>query len=430
LKKIIIVSPHFPPSNLAAVHRSRLFAMHLPEFGWKPIIVTVDEKYYEETLDPNLSLLLPKDLRVEKVKALDTKPIRLIGDIGIRGFYYLYRKILHLCASEKIDFLYIPIPSHFAALIAPLIHKKTGVPYGIDYIDPWVHRWPGTEKIFSKAWFSMKLGEMLEPRAVKNVSLITGVASGYYDEVLQRNPNLAGRIITAAMPYGGEAGDHDVVNRLGLKTYLFEKKEGILDLVYAGAMLPKAFKPLEEIMRVISANKAQFKSIRIHFIGSGSSPNDPNSYNIRKLAEQFNLWETVFFEYPKRIPYFDVLTHLNACDGAFILGSTEPHYTPSKVYQAVLSNKPILAILHEKSSAYKILEDTHSGVVLAFMGEKELSKIRNEFLMKWQEFLIFLKEFKPEHINRQIFEDYSARSVTKILAKAIDDSIELFNKLK
>ena len=45
---------HFPPSNLAGVHRSRLWAQHLPEFGWEPIIVTAHSKYYEEKLDPAL----------------------------------------------------------------------------------------------------------------------------------------------------------------------------------------------------------------------------------------------------------------------------------------------------------------------------------------------------------------------------------------
>ena len=47
IKKILILYPHFPPSNLAGVHRPRLFAQHLPSFGWQPTILTVHEKYYE-----------------------------------------------------------------------------------------------------------------------------------------------------------------------------------------------------------------------------------------------------------------------------------------------------------------------------------------------------------------------------------------------
>ena len=67
MKKIIIVAPHFPPSNLAAVHRARLFAKYLPEFGWEPIVVTIHHKYYEEKPDWDLFKTLPPDLRVEKV---------------------------------------------------------------------------------------------------------------------------------------------------------------------------------------------------------------------------------------------------------------------------------------------------------------------------------------------------------------------------
>lgn len=425
MKKVIIVSPHFPPSNLAAVHRSRLFAKHLPEFGWEPIVVTVHEKYYEEILDYNLSSLLPDNLRIEKVEALDTKPIRLIGDIGIRGFRGMLKRILKICSQEKIDFLYIPIPSNYAALLGIIVHNKIGIPYGIDYIDPWVHKWPGTEKLFGKPWFSMKLGEFLEPIAIKKANLITGVAPGYYEDVLLRHPEMVGKVVTAAMPYGGEASDHLAVDRLGLKPYLFQKVPHTLDFVYAGAMLPKAFKPLEEIMKKISTARHLFENVRIHFIGSGSNPNDPNSYNIKAMAEKYGIWNTIFFEYPKRIPYLDVLTHLNAADGAFILGSTEPHYTPSKVYQAVLSHKSIFAILHQESSACKVIEETKAGITLAFNGESDLAKIADTFFSKWQSYLNFQQTFDPSQINQEAFEAYSARSVTKILANALNQSIQV-----
>ncbi len=86
MKKILIISPHFPPSNLAAVHRSRLFAMHLPSYNWDPVILSVHEKYYEEALDYNLEKLLPENLRIEKVSAFNATKPRLIGDIGLRGF--------------------------------------------------------------------------------------------------------------------------------------------------------------------------------------------------------------------------------------------------------------------------------------------------------------------------------------------------------
>ena len=416
MKKILIISPHFPPSNLAAVHRSRLFVQHLPSFGWQPIILMVDEKYYEEKPDHNLIKLLAADLKIEKVNALPITKPRLIGDIGLRAFFQLYKKAKQLIKNEKIDFLYIPIPSFYCALLGRWLHSSTKIKYGIDYIDPWVHDFPGSEKVFSRHWFSTKLAKILEPIAVKKASLITGVAEGYYKGVIDRNPYLLQQAVFGAIPYGGEVKDHNAVAQLGIEPYLFKKKTGKIQLVYAGAMLPKAYRPLEEIFKAIQQNTAIFKAVEFHFIGTGKSPDDTESYNIKLLAEQYNLWQTIVYEYPQRISYLDVLVHLNNADGLFILGSTEPHYTPSKTYQGVLSGKPILAVLHQQSTALKVLEESKAGIVLPFNGEEGVTSIQQQFITVFNSFIHFIKVFNPQQINQSMFNQYSANNVTGKLA--------------
>ncbi len=401
------------------MHRSRLFTQHLPSFGWDPIILTVDERDYEESLDWNLHALLPKNQRIEKVRAFPVTKPRLIGDIGLRAFFQLRKRALELLKTEHIDFVYIPIPSFYVALIGPYIHRRTAVKYGIDYIDPWVHRFPGSHKLLSRHWFSMHLAKFLEPKAVKNVSLITGVAEGYYQGVIDRNPHLKESTVFAAMPYGGEVKDHEGLKDLNIEPYLF-RKNGKFQLVYAGAMLPNAYGPLESIFKAISSSKIQFSDVEFHFIGTGYLSIDPNSYNIKPMAEKYGLWESIVFEYPKRIPYLDVLVHLGIADAVFILGSTEPHYTPSKTYQGVLSQKPIFAVLHEKSSAAKVIEDTNAGQSLCFNGDVDLGKIEDTFGEAFFEFRRFTMEFDPSQVNLAMFEEYSAKSVTKKLADALN----------
>lgn len=420
MKTILIISPHFPPSNLAAVHRSRLFAQHLPAFDWKPVILTVHENYYEEKLDWNLHKLLPKDLRIEKVKAIKATKPRIIGDIGLRAFFQLYERAKRLIKEEKIDFLYIPIPSFYVALLGRWLHHSTGIRYGIDYIDPWVHTFPGSEKMFSRHWFSTQVAKFLEPIAVKKASLITGVAEGYYKGVQERNAQLVEKWLFAAMPYGGEAADHDRVGKLAIEPYLFNKNNRKLQLVYAGAMLPKAHKPLEKIFEGIQNNIAGFSDTEFHFIGTGKSANDAFSYNIKPLAEKYKLWNHVVFEYPQRIPYIDVLIHLNAADGVFILGSTEPHYTPSKVYQAVLSNKPVMAVLHGQSTAVQVIRKSNAGVVLAFAGEEGLDEIKEGFVGLFHQYKCFCKDFNMHSINRAAFDTYSAKAITRQLAELLE----------
>ncbi|RZK26079.1 MAG: hypothetical protein EOO43_03835, partial [Flavobacterium sp.] len=345
MKKILIIYPHFPPSNLAGVHRPRLFANHLKSYGWEPIILTVNEKYYEEKLDWDLVKLLPQNLRLEKVNAIPITKPRILGDIGLRGFIQLFKKASEIIRDEQITFLYIPIPSFYCALLGRLLHKRRNIPYGIDYIDPWVHSFPGSNKFMTRHWFSSKLARILEPFAVKKAILITGVAEGYYMDVIKRNPHLKYQCLSGAMPYGAEEADHLMVKNLNLRPYLFSRQINVFKFVYAGAMLPKAYAVLDAIFQAISEDKKIFETVEFHFIGTGKTPSDPYGFNIKSLAERYELWQTVVFEYPARIPYLDVLAHLEHADGVFILGSTEPHYTPSKAYQGILAGKPILAVL-------------------------------------------------------------------------------------
>ncbi len=424
MRTVVIVAPQFPPSNLAAVHRTRLFAKHLPAYGWEPIVITVQPEYYEEDLDWNLLELVPDDLRVERVPALPTEPVRLVGSIGIRGFVPLLRRVLKLEKEEDIDFLYLPIPPHYTSLIGRIVHSLRDLPYGIDYIDPWVQsQWHPDEKPLNKHWWARKLADVLEPVAVRKASLITGVAEGYFDDVLERNPELQEQTVTAAMPYGGEEADHRAVAEMDAEPYLFDETDDTFRLVYAGALLPKARKPLECILQAMSVEPETFEDVRFQFIGTGTSPDDPEGYQIRPVAEKYGVWESHIDEHPPRIPYLDALVHQEAADAVFVLGSTEPHYTPSKVYQGVLAEKPILAVLHEASTAGKVVRETGAGQVLDFDGADDVGRIANTFADTFSQFRAFASDFDAQQVDRERFEQYSARSVTETLANTLDKSL-------
>lgn len=423
MKKILIISPHFPPSNLVGVHRARLLSIHLPEYGWEPIVLTVHEKYYEQSLDANLEKLLPKNLRIEKVDALRITRPRTVGDIGIRAFRSLYKRAKQIIRDEQIDFVFITIPSFYTALLGRWLHQTTKVPYGIDYQDPWVHNFPGSEKLFSRHWFATKLSRILEPIAVKKASLITGVAEGYYSDVVKRNPHLRESSLFANLPIGIEPSDYDAIKHIPIRPYLFKKETGKIKLIYAGAMLPKSYRPLELICKAISEHPEKYADIEIHFIGTGKNPVDPEGYSIKPIVEKFGLWEKPFFEHPARIPYLDVLAHLKEADGIFILGSTEIHYSPSKVYQGIASEKPVFAILHEKSSAVGVINQTNAGIVLTFSGEKGVSEIYYSFDTSFGELRKFISRYKPEIIKEGEFQNYFASSLTNTLVSFLNQIV-------
>jgi hypothetical protein len=427
-KRIAIVAGHFPPSNLAGVHRSRLWAQHLPEFGWEPIIVTTHPDYYEEKLDPTLLDLVSPELRIIRTSAIPTKPVRLLGDIGVRALPWHFKVLNELIAHREIDFVHITVPSGYSALLGELLYRRHRFPFGIDYIDPWVNTWPGVEMRFTKAWLSCKLATWLEPWAVKNAALITGVAPLYYQSVLERNPHLRDQCITAAMPYGNSDFDYQLVAKAPRKTFLFPKADGQFHMIYAGAMLPKAYPVLERLLEALAMLRDReadvMQRLRIHFVGTGTSSDNPHGHNIQPYILRFGL-ERWMYEHPNRIGYVDVLNHLANASAILILGSTEAHYTPSKVYQSIRAKRPILALLHEQSTAVSVLRDSGAGRAVTFTEERlpaaqELANSLAAFVRDPQ--------YCAETVRWEAFDAYSARNSTQALLDAIGSALQLFKK--
>ncbi len=90
MKRVLIVAPDFVPSSLPPATRVRFFANHLAEFGWEPIVLTVDPKCYEAATDPKNEDLLSPTLKVIRTDAFPAKWTRKIGigDIGMRSLWH------------------------------------------------------------------------------------------------------------------------------------------------------------------------------------------------------------------------------------------------------------------------------------------------------------------------------------------------------
>jgi hypothetical protein len=426
VRTVAIVAPHFPPSNLSGVHRARLLSQHLHEFGWRPIIVTTHWRHYEEALDWGLASLLDPALEIIRTPAAPTRPVRLVGDIGARALPWHLAALRKLRRDRRIDFLHITVPSFYSATLGELLHRRDPLPFGIDYIDPWVNVWPEAEIRYSRAWMSLQLAHHLEPWATRNAALITGVASGYYEGVLERNPGLRRLCVTAAMPYGFSTLDFAAPAVASQAPSQFDPHDGHFHLVYAGALLPKAHGVLERFLQGIACLKARggraARRLRLHFIGTGKSPSDPGGHNVLPMAERLQVGEAVT-EHPARMAYLDVLAHLVRADGVLIVGSTEPHYTPSKVYQAVQSRRPVIALLHEASAAVEVLERSQAGRAMT-LTERALPE-PDRIADALENFLD--RPYDPKAVDWAAFEAYSARECARRMAGALDEALERYH---
>src|SRR5262249_48748363 len=132
---------------------------------------------------------------------------------------------------------------------------------------------------------------------------------------------------------------------------------------------PKANDTLKALLTALANLKKNDPSyaskLRFHFVGTGGNPNDSASYAVQPLAAEYNL-DDIVEEHPARIPYLDVLNNLKHAHAPFIFGSNERHYSPSKVFQSVLSKRPLLVVLHAESTAVQILKEANTGVTVTY----------------------------------------------------------------
>jgi hypothetical protein len=423
-RNVLIVAPHFPPSGLPPSHRARQFATHLPRYGWQPTVLTVRPEFYQEALEPELCALVPPAVEVVRTAAIP--PRRPggwgIGDLGARVLWHHGRAICRVCRERRIDLVYLPCPPNHQLLLGRLIHARLGIPYVFDYIDPWMSDWLETHaRPFTKLWVVHQLAKHLEPIAIRRAAGITAVSQGTTEGVLRRYRHLpAERGVSA--PYGAEPELYDALRR---RSPSDGRSAGVRRLLYLGAMWEAAHDTLRAFLtalrRVKDAAPELYRTCQVDFVGTSYAPDASDCYQVRPLAEAAGVGDVVT-EIPTRLPFLDALAALATTDTLLMLGSSEPHYTPSRLLPYVFARRPILAVMNGESDATDLLR-RHRGVRLVTYdtGRPVGDRVADiqAALMGW------LQEPRAPDLPQldDYWERYTARSLTGHVAKLFDSAV-------
>lgn len=419
MKNLLLIYPHWPPSNLAGVHRGRLIANFAHDFGWKVTVITVQEAFYEETPDPEIEKLVSPNIEVHKVAAypvLKLLNVRLVGDIGLRGWLQMRKRMLDLLSSRSFDFVWIPIPSWYTSLLGRVAWRKHGIPFGIDYIDPWVYQLTKYEHRFSRQWFTRQVALLLEPLAIRKAKLITGVSEEYFMPAIKRVFNASTEPDCAAMPYGFDPNDHLVEPEILEQPW----NDDLEYYLYAGAFLPHS----EVFIRSLFAGLNTFvnrgltpENVRFRFVGTGIRAGK----SIADLAEEYEV-EHLVEEYPERISFLSVQSLLRKSKGILIIGSTESHYTASKTFQCLLSGRPTFAIFHHQSSAAAFMEEANAANYLVKWQPDDTMEFDASVETRLQQFLAESSiQWQPDLSQ---LEPHSSRESARILFESIARVLE------
>src|SRR6266404_5370375 len=297
MKRVVIIGADFAPSGLPPATRIRFFAKHLPEFGWEPIVLTTKPEYYDWKTDPENECLLPESLRVVRTEAWRSAWTRRIGigDVGMRSLWYHWKALKRLCKENQIDLIFLPVPPSVPMVLGRLAYRKFGIPYVVDFIDPWVteYYWKLPKDERPPKWpLAYGMSRLLEPFALKKVSHITGVSQGTTDSVIRRYARLSAADATE-IPYGAEPDDFLYLRDHPRQNPIFNKHDGLFHLSYVGAcirgMYPTVRALFEAVRHGLDSRPEVFSRLRLHFVGSSYSHNGGAPARVEEIARELGI---------------------------------------------------------------------------------------------------------------------------------------------
>ena len=138
MKKVLIISPYFPPSNTADIQRVRMSLPYFRDFGWEAEVVTIDPRHSDMIKDPLLSLSINTDIKVHYVSAFSKSlTYKLgLGSIALRSLWFYRKKVDEILKLQPFDLIYFSTTQFPVCILGAYWKKKFKVPYVIDMQDP------------------------------------------------------------------------------------------------------------------------------------------------------------------------------------------------------------------------------------------------------------------------------------------------------
>lgn len=173
VKKVLIITYHWPPSGGITVLRCLKFVKYLREFGWEPVVFTAENASYQ-FLDFTNEKDIPEGLEIHKVPIFEpinifkklsgrkkNQPLQnitsnsakkktIVDTLGmwVRGNFFIpdarYRWIKpsvkyleNYLQNNKIDAILTDGPPHTNTVIGLQLAQKLAIPWLADFQDPW-----------------------------------------------------------------------------------------------------------------------------------------------------------------------------------------------------------------------------------------------------------------------------------------------------
>ncbi len=364
-KRVLIVSPHFPPVNAPDLQRVRMSLPHYAALGWEAVVLTVHPDDVAAPKETALMDTLPAGLRIVTCRAWSLETARKfgLGTLGLRAWLALFRAGDRLLRSEHFDLVFFSTAQMIVQTAGPLWLRRHGVPYVIDLQDPWrtdYYKRPGAPPPPGGWKYALsRILARLEGPTFRRASGFMSVSPGYIAALEERYPWFRTKP-RRVIPFGVSMTDVETAHRLPPGAHALCRHPGEVHIGYTGvggAIMGPAVRVLFSAVRALQqAEPAAAARLRFHFFGTSYAPDGRSMPSVLPVAESYGVAHLVT-ERSGRIGHLESLAVLLHCDALLILGTDDPAYTPSKVLPYYALALPILAIAYPGSQLERQMEN-------------------------------------------------------------------------
>ena len=334
-KKILFLTPEFPPSKLTGAIRPAKFAKYLSRFGWDVTVLTFDHQ-------DNTHLDLLDDLKDVRIEKCGIPKKIIVNDLGISYLFQGYKQAMQLSKNIKPDYILVSMPNFMNSLLAFIIKKRFNIDYILDYRDLWVGDPYPPRGIKSKIF--RYISKFIEPLVLKSAYLSYYVSDNMLDDQLKLYPFLKDKK-TIVISTGYDTDDiKDIVPSSKKNGYISHIGNADSDMnIDDFISLVKD----EEIQEILLEKRLKFL-----FVGM-------KNYFMKELIDKSI---SHFFEFKEYIPHKEALQLMVDSSGLLILGSNSPQRLNRKVFEYTALNKNIFYLGNTNSPTSKIVKES-GGVV-------------------------------------------------------------------
>ena len=407
VRTALLVAYHFPPiAGSSGLQRTLRFAQYLPEFGWRPVVLSVQPSAYERVDEASLAQI-PDGCTVVRTRCLDAaRHLSLMGRYP--GFAALpdrwaswrlwgVRAGVRAAREHGARAVWSTYPIATAHQIGACIARRTGLPWVADFRDPMAQEgYPADPR----RWQAFK---HIEETATEQAARLVFVSPSALEMYRERYP------ATPAERFALIENGYDESSFEGLEAPEPTPAGGPLLLLHSGIVYPSERDPaalFTALGRLRERGAIRPGEFVIRFRAA------VHDALLRELADRHQVAE--FVDIAPAIPYREALREMLAAHALMVMqGDNCNGQIPAKLYEYLRAGRPILGLADPVGDTGRTLSGLGYPLVTRLESANDIERNLPEFLER-------LRQQSLPVAGQEVYQRYARRTLAGHLAELLD----------